>query len=139
MSGRGRGLQIVRLPLGEGPTRVPVETLLRDAVPTRGVGTAPALPFVHALARTPTNAGAAHALYAALLDAVGGSADGYNLLVTRPWTLLVPRVRPSWEGIEVNALGFAGALLVRDRDGLERLRRHGPLPLLRRVSGVVGG
>ena len=127
-------LQIVRLPLGDGPARIPIEPLLRDAVPDHGVGAAPGLPFVHALARTPAGASAAHALYAELREAVGDSAGGYNLLVTPRWTLLVPRVRSSWQGIAVNALGFAGALLVRNRERLERLRRLGPLTLLQRVS-----
>jgi ATP adenylyltransferase len=127
-------LQVVRLPLAEGTAPVPIEPLLRDAVPARGVGVAQRLPFAHALARTPGGADAALALYGELLEAVG-APRAYNLLVTRDWTLLVPRVRSGWEGIEVNALGFAGAVLVRDDAALARLRRLGPLTLLRGVAG----
>jgi ATP adenylyltransferase len=129
-----RHLQLVPLPLGAGPGAVPMEPRLRSGLPERGIGRAPGLPFVHALARTPQDPAAAHALHLAMLGASGATAAPYNLLVTRAWTLLVPRSRASWEGIEVNALGYAGALLVRDRAGLARLRRIGPLALLAGVG-----
>lgn len=129
-----RHLQLVRLPLFPGVEAVPVEPLLRPALPERGVGRAPALPFEHALAHTPEDPAAAHALHRSMLAATGASAAPYNLLVTRAWTLLVPRTRASFEGIEVNALGYAGALLVRGREALARLRRIGPLALLAAVG-----
>ncbi len=129
-----RHLQLVRLPLFSGVEAVPVEPLLRSGLPERGLGRAPALPFEHALARTPEEPAAAHALHRSMLSATGASAGPYNLLVTRAWTLLVPRTRAAWEGIEVNALGYAGALLVREREALARLRRIGPLALLAAVG-----
>ena len=45
--------------------------------------------------------------------------------------------RPSWSDIAVNALGFAGALLVRTEEELARLRQIGPMRLLREVAGNV--
>ena len=39
----------------------------------------------------------------------------YNLLATRDWMLLVPRSCAESHGINVNAMGFAGSLLVRCR------------------------
>jgi ATP adenylyltransferase len=48
--------------------------------------------------------------------------------------LLVPRTRGGFEGIEVNALGFAGALLVRSRQQLGLVRQRGPLTILRSVA-----
>jgi len=62
------------------------------------------------------------------------SSEPYNLLATRRWLWLVPRGRPEWRGIAVNALGFAGALLVPDEDALARLREVGPLAWLRAVT-----
>jgi sulfate adenylyltransferase (ADP) / ATP adenylyltransferase len=61
-------------------------------------------------------------------------AQPYNLLVTRRWMLLVPRSQESFEGIPVNSLGFAGALLVRNPDQLATLKRLKPLSLLRQVG-----
>lgn len=58
----------------------------------------------------------------------------YNLLVTRRWMLLVPRLQECFEGISLNSLAFLGALLVQDRDQLQRLRRAGPFAALKAVT-----
>jgi ATP adenylyltransferase len=63
-----------------------------------------------------------------------GEPRAYNLLATRHWTLLVPRVEASFAGISVNGLGFAGAFLAKDGEALERLRSAGPMRVLREVS-----
>jgi ATP adenylyltransferase len=126
-SQRHKHLQLLPMPLGPGPERAPVETLL-----ARGE-----LPFEHALARP--GAGGAEELLAGyhdLLDALGlpRAAPGpYNLLATRGWMLLVPRTREHFASISVNALGFAGSFYVRDRAELGLLREHGPLGVLRAV------
>jgi ATP adenylyltransferase len=48
--------------------------------------------------------------------------------------LVVPRAREHYESISVNALGFAGSLFVRNRSELERVRRSGPMNVLRAVT-----
>ena len=58
----------------------------------------------------------------------------YNLLLTRRWMLLVPRSQEFVVGASVNALGFAGALLVRDEEQKRRLLEIGPLESLARVG-----
>jgi ATP adenylyltransferase len=58
----------------------------------------------------------------------------YNFLATREWMLLVPRSEEFFDGTSVNSLGFAGALLVRSREEMERLKAHGPMRLLRSVA-----
>ncbi len=74
------------------------------------------------------------------LDLTSTSATGtphigpYNLLITRRWLMLVPRVFEAFHGISINALGFAGALLVQDRQQYEVVKRHGPLAALRHVA-----
>ncbi len=143
-SQRHKHLQLVPVPLGTGPERAPIERpILAAPLEGRG-GPVPGLPFLHRAARLDGDAEAsigaaaarAHQRYLALLRALGrdGARTPYNLLVTREWMLVVPRVRESWEGIEVNALGFAGALLVRNAAQLERVREVGPMHLLRAVA-----
>ena len=82
-----------------------------------------------------------HEGYRAMLRALGlanGSNDQtpspYNLLATRQWLLLVPRSRECFASISVNALGFAGALLVRDREQLRALEATGPWRVLQHVA-----
>ena len=58
----------------------------------------------------------------------------YNLLATRDWMMLVPRARAESHGINVNAMGFAGSLLVKNPEQLQRLQELGPLELLKQVA-----
>ncbi len=142
-------LQLLPLEL-IGP--LPIERLLRVAHVDGRVGIVPGLPFRHAYAPMDpdwTNpekfSGASlHACYRELLRAAGLSVDAtpgsraacapYNLLVTRKWMLLVPRSQECFEGISINALGFGGALLVKDISQLATLRRFGPVAALRHVT-----
>ncbi|MFW5741039.1 MAG: phosphorylase, partial [Myxococcota bacterium] len=79
-----------------------------------------------------------HARYLALLSAVGmwvepGMKDQpgpYNLLVTREWMMLVPRLEECFEDISINAIGYAGGLLVRDDAQLRRIQQVGPLRVI---------
>lgn len=145
-SQRHRHFQLVP-PLVAGAATTPLDDALESVRFDAAVGSVPGLPFLHAFAwlrdlgelATVDAAGALAALYRELARAFGCEKPGrpYNLLVTRDWMLFVPRSRESWEGIPVNALGFAGALAVPDRAALARLRGVGPLTLLRNVG--VGG
>ena len=132
--GRGGGasqphkhLQLVPLPLEEGGVGTPV-----DAAVARGE-----LPFPCAVAPLPGDAAAAHAVWHGLLARVGRAAPGaaYNLLATRAWLMAVPRTREDFEGLSVNALGFAGSLFAKDAAGLARLKAAGPAAVLRHVAG----
>jgi sulfate adenylyltransferase (ADP) / ATP adenylyltransferase len=58
----------------------------------------------------------------------------YNLLVTRQWMCVIPRSQDSFADIPVNALGFSGALLVRNSEQLEQLRQIGPIKVLTEVG-----
>ncbi|TKC92539.1 phosphorylase [Trinickia terrae] len=153
-------LQIVPLPLGAAGLRLPIEPLVAAAQWRGAIGTLPGLPFRHAFAALDPAAGdspeAAHAAadhYRALLEAVTGprpnsasDAHGetprpapsrpapYNLLITSHWMLLVPRSAQSVESVEVNALGFAGSLFVRDASQMQVVERLGPMNVLRRVA-----
>jgi ATP adenylyltransferase len=145
-SQRHKHLQVVLLPLDPRVPGVPIEPLLALdlAGETLGGGLAAArgLPFAHSLARL-DGASAADALdlYRRMLARHGIARDGdarqrapYNLLVTRAWMLVAPRSAERFEGVSVNALGFAGALLVRTRAQLAVVTRAGVLDVLRAVG-----
>ncbi len=146
-SQRHKHLQLVPLPLAPRGPRIPTEPLL--AASFQKVGTASGFPFVHAIAQLDPHwiesplAGAEATLscYHNLLTAVGlqqGSNNrqsaAYNLLATRQWMLLIPRSQESFESISVNALGFAGTLLVRSERQLQLLKDHGPMTILSKVA-----
>lgn len=67
----------------------------------------------------------------------GPQTQPYNLLVTRRWMMIVHRFQDSYEKISVNSLGFAGALLVRDRHQLEFLKMQTPIQLLAKVAQLL--
>lgn len=58
----------------------------------------------------------------------------YNLLMTRNWMMIIPRSRESFQSIGINAVGFAGALLVRNAEQLQLLKEIRPLTLLKNVA-----
>ena len=137
-------LQMIPMPLApEGP-RIPIEPMLEGARSPDLVGKIPALPFAHAftwldpgrMASPREAAELTLARYGTMLDAVGLQAGdpAYNLLVTRQWMLLVRRSREGNGAISVNALGFAGSLLVRDDEHLKQLKGLGPMTLLQQVG-----
>jgi ATP adenylyltransferase len=147
-SQRHKHLQLVPLPLApEGP-KVPIAPAITAARFTGPCGTVPAFPFLHAIARVEQHwhARDLFACYHTLLRAVGllgaerrvqAGPPAYNLLATRQWMLLVPRAYEQCEAISVNALGFAGALLVRDTEQLAWLTAYGPMCVLQRVAVAV--
>ncbi|MBW2273176.1 MAG: phosphorylase [Deltaproteobacteria bacterium] len=163
-SQRHRHLQLVPLPLGGGEDTLPAfgggeDTRAagsgeREELPmTRffdgahfeaGIGRAPELPFLHAIARLDDCAEASPAQAASILlsrykglcRAAGceGASRPYNLLATRDWLFLVPRSAGRCDGIPVNALGFAGAMLALDRAQVATIAERGPFALLADVS-----
>ena len=149
-------LQLVPLPLGGGELAAPIQPLLDAAAPGCAIGQVPGLGYAHAFCRLEPGfwehqeraAAAACERYRALLDTLGIEAltDGeearqsapYNLLMTRDWMLLVPRLREHAEGISINALGFAGSLFVKGPADKQRLLALGPMRALEQVAGRSG-
>ena len=155
ISGASQGhkhLQLVPLPLASSGPPVPIEPALPATDRTECIELSPRLPFSHAFARldpswlvSPEEAAIrTHSLYRAMLSTLGLSGDGncetggatgpYNLLATRNWMLLVPRAGELFESVPINALGFAGALLVRSHHELATLKARGPMTALRQVA-----
>jgi len=136
-------LQLVPLPLGGDRRALPIEVWLESLPRDPGVRRAPRIPFRHAFRWLGADAGEARALetyrlYREMLADIGLAPDApspYNLLVTRTWLLLVPRVRERYESVAVNALGFAGSFFVARPQALDLIARTGPVTILRHVSG----
>ncbi|MGB7272036.1 MAG: Ap4A phosphorylase II [Geitlerinemataceae cyanobacterium] len=150
-SQRHKHLQLVPLPMIPDGLDLPIAPAISDARFCGTVGTVPDFPFVHAIAkldpawmRSPSEAARETlAVYRALLDVVGLPDDknnsnrqtgAYNLLATRQWMLIVPRSQESFQSISINSLGFAGALLVRNAEEMERLKAITPLTMLQSVA-----
>ena len=143
--------QLHLLPLDATIAPLPIEPLLRFAQTDRMI--VPRLPFRHAYAamdhdwtNPEKDSGASlHASYRKVLHAAGLSVDAtsgshgltapYNLLMTRKWMLVVPRAHACFQNILVDALGFVGMFLVKDRQQLATLRRFGPMSALQHVTG----
>lgn len=147
-------LQMIPLPLApEGPS-VPIEPLFASAEFQGRIGIIPSFPFRNAFARldsrllkSPMHSGPQlFSLYSEMLSRLGFTlpapgrpqrqSSPYCFLVTRDWMLLIPRSKECFESISINAVGFAGGLLVRDPGQLERLKRAGPMTALRHVAVV---
>ncbi|OAB61640.1 phosphorylase [Leptolyngbya valderiana BDU 20041] len=146
-SQKHKHLQLVPLPMMPDGGRLPIERAIARTQYDGDIGQTPSFPFPHAIAPlTPdTDAETVLQTYYRLLNAIG-LLDGeptterqtkpYNLLATREWMMVVPRVRDRFEGISVNALGFAGALLVRDETQLQQLKNSQPLEILAHVANM---
>ncbi len=140
-SQRHKHLQLVPLPLAKQLAfPVPIEPAL-DGTVSDTPGACPSLPWLHGFVRFGSSpfddTSAAERLLAAyrdLLHVLPRPASPYNLLCTREWMLLVPRSAEHASGMSVNALGYAGALLVRNDAELHEVERMGPMSLLQRVS-----
>lgn len=72
-------------------------------------------------------------IYKCLLEASLPDANpplSYNLLVTKQHVMLVPRRKELIGAVGINALGFAGTILINSRAGLQHVKDQGPLPIL---------
>lgn len=141
-------LQLVLGPLCPCGPAIPIARICQSAIDA-GRDALPELPLIHAFQPLDRGASAAEAAdrsaatYVGMLTALdllfadqgkGASAPPYNLLFTRSWMMVVPRTRECFHTISINALGFAGALLVRDTGELGMLKSHRPLAVLQHVA-----
>ena len=54
----------------------------------------------------------------------------YNLLITNKWIAIIKRSNDHIHGFSINALGFAGYLLVTEKSDINYLKKYGPEKLL---------
>jgi len=145
-SQRHKHLQVVPLPLAEGTSGVPMAALLAPASKAGDIRCS-TLPFAHGLRRiSRLPAGDMESAVESVLEAYRhlyrelapkwGAAPSrpYNLLFTSEWMLMVPRARATFDSVGVNALGFAGSLLVRNDEERALIHRVGPMNVLRGVG-----
>ena len=147
-SQRHRHLQMVPLPFASENFPLPIAPAIAQAQFTDGIGTVSTFPFAHAIVRLDSDwvespiVAAKQTLvrYHRLLDTISliqpnaSQLGAYNLLATREWMLIIPRIHACFESISVNALGFAGAILVGDEPQLQRLKQSNPMAVLKAVS-----
>lgn len=145
-------LQLVPLPLTPSGPEMPIAAVLPAEFSQPEVTSLPNLPFLHGIAplhleeRVSPSVAAIAMLecYTQLLATLDlqsrrsetgqPQTDAYNLLITRQWLLLVPRSQESFASISINALGFAGALLVRNSEQMQLLQQIGPMTVLKNVA-----
>lgn len=60
----------------------------------------------------------------------GQPPESYNLLLTREHMVLVPRRKENVGSVAINAVGFAGTILVNSKAGLEYIQDQGPIKIL---------
>ena len=63
-----------------------------------------------------------------------GYMPPHNMLMTRDYLWVIPRTQESHQGLTINALGFAGMLLVKNETQLKLLDDIGCHELLKAVT-----
>lgn len=141
-------LQFAPLPLAPTGPPIPMEPVLHlDSVGAE-ISSSPDLPIVHSLVQFDPNlftapVTAADALfdyYNDMLQAVNVQtradkpSSPYNLLVTQQWMLLAPRTHGAFDSIAINSLGFAGLLLAKDAQSMQKIKAYGPMSILRNIA-----
>lgn len=130
-----RHLQLVPLPLSQDPGGFPLAQHLANGVLPVTYRWLPTAGLDHAV-----RAEAWASFYAQsiaelqLLNGPGQPLHPYNLLATAAGMAIIPRSQGSWEGISVNAMGYAGLLLVKNRSQRQLLQQRGAWELLRQVG-----
>lgn len=147
-SQRHKHLQLVPLPLVPQGLSLPILPWLTDVFSKQEIHTISQFPFVQVIAACPDIFSINPLEIAPILlekyqqlivktdlnPQKSGKPAPYNLLMTREWMMVIPRLKESYQDISINSLGFAGALLVRDAEQMEQLKQIGPLTLLQKVG-----
>jgi len=55
----------------------------------------------------------------------------YNMLLTNKWMVLIKRKIDNLKGVSINALGFAGYLLITEKSNIKYIKEEGPEELLK--------
>jgi sulfate adenylyltransferase (ADP) / ATP adenylyltransferase len=148
---RHKHLQFIPLPLIPNQINIPIESIFDSAIFDGLIGYIPQLPFKHGLVKfeldwnsnlsnNAINSGRfLQHQYHQLLHRFEllfnvNSLKPYNLLVTKNWMLMIPRSQEFYQSISINALGFAGALLVKNQEQLAILKQEKPLNILANVG-----
>jgi len=135
-------MQLVPLPLDSSQAAPPpFENLILKAATDAGchteaeagkIFTVPSLPFMHAVCmlKPSSTAQELQEWYKLLLADALSASESWNLVMTTKWMMIVPRSRERVDAVSLNALGFAGTLLVRSAEELEQVRQMGVMKIL---------
>lgn len=142
-------LQLIPFQAGESAMTLPIAQVIPDpTAATASPQVLSSLPFQHRIQSLPSSwSQDCDSLgtillntYRRLLGELGVNlaapqpSYSYNLLVTRDWMMAIGRSQASYGEISVNSLGYAGWLLVKTPEQLEKLDQIGPLHLLIKVG-----
>lgn len=151
-SQKHKHLQFIPLPLIAESPDLPIESAISKAIFKHEIGRISCFPFQHALMRFNFQSHqnilekASYSLdcYQKLLTTLNISIlcnqnerkniSAYNLLMTKEWILIIPRLQETSKGISVNAAGFAGTLFVRNKKQMQLLKANGPIATLKGVT-----
>ncbi len=151
-SQKHKHLQFIPLPLLADHPDLPITSAISAATFTNGIGTISCFPFQHALirfnfkSRSDILEKALHSFecYRKLLNTLNinippdqeerKNISAHNLLITKEWILIIPRLQDSFNNISVNAAGFAGTLFVRNIEQMKILKASGPIAILKGVT-----
>ena len=133
---RHKHLQIIPLPLvKEGAKNIPIEAVINPELLTDKVTNITALPFTHGIIKIEGELSLLERYNQLRNQLEISSGKPYNLLITKKWMLMIPRSLEKYQSIAINSLGFAGALLVRNQEQLELVKKEKPLTILEGVAG----
>ena len=141
-------LQLVPYPMSEDISTAPINNLIIKNKKNQSIINLKELPFIHSIAFFDNEkkqtiselANQTWEYYHELLRIVNIGVEeekpsqDYNLLITREWMMMVPRSQDSFDSIAINSLGFSGALLVKNKADLDKIKKHQPLEILSKVG-----
>lgn len=142
-------LQLVPFAAAESQADLPIALPIRRHVATIAAQRiVPTLPFWHSVYPLAIAASASAAEWTPQLMAgyrqimtdldldlsAPAPASPYNVLITRDWMMGVRRSQPTYQGIAINSLGYAGWLLVKTPEDFVRLQQIGPMTVLKEVG-----
>lgn len=147
-SQRHKHLQLVPFPLIPELNKTPIDSLIETVEYQNNIGKLPYFNFTHGISKIglQNNQNIVEIsqqsldIYHQLLKILGISINSeekpepYNLLITREWMMIIPRSQDKYESISINSLGFAGALLVKNEQQMNTLKKFKPLTILQQVA-----
>lgn len=141
-------LQVIPLPFTPNNEGILLTQAIDGAEFQGDFGMNPNLPFVHAIAKLHNivrensidTAKIILEYYFELLKKVNlkpqenKQIGSYNMLATKEYLIIIPRLQERSQSISINSLGFAGSLLVSNSEKMEIIKKIGPLTLLTNVG-----
>ena len=144
-------LQLVPYPMSQEIEKTPINDLIIKNKINKSIITLKELPFIHSIAFFDQSEKQSISelvkqtfkYYYELFQIVNITIEeekpsqDYNLLITREWMMMIPRSKDRFDSISINSLGFSGALLVKNKVDLDKVKKHQPLEILSKVGIIL--